>query len=382
MASTSEAHLTCLCSTICMPASLLEAPKLPIQQKICHCDFCRHSTGSLGMSWPPLKSPPPQDALSKLTGYKASEKSTMYFCPTCGFHCFFSTYQKNWFCTSAMIEQTPSSKANGMPWPENIIKLSHHIYVLDTIDAAGLSAPNREYNLPHEDILQLTKVSSKIIEKRDEMSYLPAKCHCGGVSLLIKRGDYTSNSDTEFSTRSLPTDSTKHLTYLCACRSCRLSTGVSLTPWTLIPPSSVFNGNFPTPTPNTNASSVITQPQTTLQSVAFGHATSNPESNPGLMLKHNWSSPDTCRSFCGVCGATVTYWCSKRPLEVDLAVGLFRAEEGTLARSWLEWRWDVKFTFKMFIIKTLNKLLYDFWARKAMYKASSYFAVSFGCVKT
>jgi hypothetical protein len=56
-----------------------------------------------------------------------------------------------------------------------------------------------------------------------------------------------------------------------------------------------------------------------------------------LTLKHHWSSPDTCRSFCGKCGATISYWCNKRPDGLDLAVGILRGEEGSMARRWLQW---------------------------------------------
>ncbi|KAH6711993.1 hypothetical protein BKA61DRAFT_553276 [Leptodontidium sp. MPI-SDFR-AT-0119] len=351
----SEAHLTCLCGAISVPGPLLEATEIPLQLEICHCNFCRHTTGSLGMIHSSSRD------LAKLTEYKASEKTTLYFCQKCGCHCFISTFQKNWFCTGGIIEQTPSSKTNGVLWPEDIIKVSRHDFVLDTIDggivpfllnlngrsiptwsaAADLSTPDTKPDLPHEDLLQLPIISSRNSRSRDENSYLSVKCHCGGVSLLIERGNYTSSSPVEFSTRSLPTDPTKHLTYLCACRSCRLATGVSLTAWTLVPPSSVFNGNLSPAPPKTNTHELSPSipPSTNLLPVVFGYHTSNLESNLGLTLKHNWSSTDTCRSFYRVCGATVSYWCAKRPLEVDLAVGLFRAEEGSLARSWMEWRW-------------------------------------------
>ena len=33
------------------------------------------------------------------------------------------------------------------------------------------------------------------------------------------------------------------------------------------------------------------------------------------------------------------YWCGRRPEELDLAVGILRSEDGSMARSWLEWDW-------------------------------------------
>ena len=40
-----------------------------------------------------------------------------------------------------------------------------------------------------------------------------------------------------------------------------------------------------------------------------------------------------------MCGATVSYFNSQRPNEVDLAVGILRAEEGSMAKRWLDWEW-------------------------------------------
>lgn len=273
----------------------------------------------------------------------------------CGSYCFISTHQKNWFCTSGIIERSVSSEAEEITWPKDTVKITCHDHVLDTIDggmtpfllningrtlptwpAAVDKSTDAKTNLSHQEVLSFSQKSLNGLAPPGENDYLPAKCQCGGVSLLIKRGNYTSDSSIEFSTRSLPSNPTKHLTYMCACRSCRLSTGASLTPWTLVPPTSVFNGNFPTHNTSLHSDHNLNE---NLQPATLGHGTSDPGSNPGLSLKHNWSSPGTCRSFCGVCGATVSYWCAKRPLELDLATGLFRAEEGSLARDWLEWEW-------------------------------------------
>ena len=84
MAPTSAARLTCLCGNISVPGSILESSELPMPLKICHCNFCRHITGSLslGLAFPPLSASPPAAILARLTAYKESKKSTVYFCPT------------------------------------------------------------------------------------------------------------------------------------------------------------------------------------------------------------------------------------------------------------------------------------------------------------
>ena len=41
----------------------------------------------------------------------------------------------------------------------------------------------------------------------------------------------------------------------------------------------------------------------------FGRDALDPEANRGLKLKHHRSSPDVCRSVCGKCRVSVSYWC-------------------------------------------------------------------------
>jgi hypothetical protein len=96
-------------------------------------------------------------------------------------------------------------------------------------------------------------------------------------------------------------------------------------PWTTIPTANVFNANAAS-----NADDDKLVP------VIFGHSTSSPDVNQRLSLKHYWSSPERCWSFCGKCGATISYW---SPDHLDIAVGILRSEEGSMARRWLDWEW-------------------------------------------
>ncbi|KIX08580.1 uncharacterized protein Z518_03236 [Rhinocladiella mackenziei CBS 650.93] len=356
--SSSSAQLTCLCGAISASGTLLSSSEIPINAAICHCNPCRYTSGSLGIAFPLLKEPPPQETLSKLTGYNSSQKLTRYFCPTCGCHCFhINHHSQKWYCQGGNVEPSPAFESSNshtdILWPKDTVKISHHDFVLDTVDG-GLTplllnlngrtvptwsaasppqppSPQQEghdsFDLPHETVLSLPRKSLGTLSSPKEDSYLPAKCHCGGVSLLIKRAIF----DHEGPARYIPSDPTKYLTYLCACRSCRLSTGVSLTAWTLVPSENVFNANAPATASNDNESN--------LTPVVFGKPASSADANPGLSLTYHWSSPDVCRSFCGNCGATVFYWCGQRPDELDLATGILRAEEGSMARRWLEWVW-------------------------------------------
>lgn len=103
-----------------------------------------------------------------------------------------------------------------------------------------------------------------------------------------------------------------------------------MVPFALIPPTSIFNANAPALIDESSSKQKV-------KPLTYGHDSSDSNSNPGLTLKHHWSSPDTCRSFCGKCGATISYWCNKRPDGLDLAVGILRGEEGSMARRWLQW---------------------------------------------
>lgn len=340
MASTSSAHLTCLCGAISEPGTLLSNPEIPVLIEICHCNPCRHTTGSLGAAFPQLKSSPSQDTLSNLTPYSSSEKNVRYFCSKCGSNCFVANQKnKEWFCLSGIIEQSPGSKTDNNPWPQDTIKVSRHDYVLDTVDGGLVlamlnlndrsiptwSAAAKEkgsFDLQHAEVLSLPSKSMSAISSPKEDSYLRAQCHCRGISLFIKRANYASIPG--ISARHKSSDPTKYRTSPCACRSCRLSTGVSMLPWTTIPAANVFNANA-------SATS-----DDRLVPVVVGHSASSPDANPGLSLKHYWSSPERCWSFCGKCGATIFYW---SPDHLDVAVGILRAEEGSVARRWLDWEW-------------------------------------------
>lgn len=362
MSSTSSAQLTCLCGAVLESATLLPNPEIPVTGEVCHCNPCRYTTGSLGTFFPrePLNSSPSRASLSQMTDYNSSNHTTRYFCSTCGCHCFVVNHQqKEWYCLGGIVE---SIEANSAAWPKDTCKVFRHDYVLDTLDGgltplllnlngrfiptwvAAAQEPS-PFDLPHATILSLPSKSASTLSRPKEDSCLRAQCHCGGVSLIIKRANYTSKPNSEVSARYVSSDPTKYLTYLCACRSCRLSTGVSLTPWALIPTVNVFNAN---------AQKTVDDK---LVPVVLGKPAASPNTNPGLGLKHHWSSPDVCRSFCGTCGATVFYWNIQRPDELDLAVGILRAEEGSMARRWLDWEWGRC----SFAEESINQELYQAW---------------------
>jgi hypothetical protein len=341
----SSARLTCHCSAVSESGALLSASLLPADTELCHCNPCRYSTGSLAVSFLPLSHGPSIETLSRLTAYRSSAILTRFFCSICGCQCFLQHHQPHdqWYCLSGVVEQSPESKAKDERWPTNIVRIHSHQFVSDTVDdgltpcwlsLGGRSVPAWSMATPENRIpqrpqdLKSEKLAVEQLGTRTEVgkrasavdreATLEGRCLCGGVSLSIKRAGHTTATG---ESRAVTKDPNKFLTYLCACRSCRLTTGTSLVPFALVPPSQVLNG------------------KASFQPIIFGRDASNSENNPNQTLKHYRSSPDTWRSFCGACGATVFYFCEQRPKELDLATGILRAEDGSMAKAWLEWEW-------------------------------------------
>lgn len=361
MAPTSSIHLTCLCGSISEPGSLLSDQETPVYAEMCHCDTCRYTTGALGVPFSPLKTSPSAATLNKLQAYRSSDVVTRYFCPTCGCFCVFYTAPRNqWYFVSGAIEHHPAIETPTEP--NSIFKVMRHAHILDTKDGglapfllqlgnrsvptwAGvpppMSASQDSFDLPHEKVMSMLGASSENSTRPPkEDSYLTAKCHCGGVNLLIKRANHAPGNKS----RGNYPDATKYPTYLCACRSCRLSTGISLCPWTLVNAENVFNGRSAPESP---------------ARITFGFDASIPDANPGLSMKHYWSSPDTCRSFCNKCGAAILYWCAQRPEELDITVGILRSDDGNLARKWLGWVWGEC----SFSGESTDMELYEAWSK-------------------
>lgn len=61
------------------------------------------------------------------------------------------------------------------------------------------------------------------------------------------------------------------------------------------------------------------------------------DGNGHQSLKVFQSSDHAQRHFCSRCGASVFYVTTKQPEVMDVAFGILRAREGSLARSFFEW---------------------------------------------
>ncbi|KAJ9601909.1 hypothetical protein H2200_013579 [Cladophialophora chaetospira] len=149
------------------------------------------------------------------------------------------------------------------------------------------------------------------VQERGDM--LEVSCHCGACQLRIAPPAYTDSSEGFHVPRG---DRNKYYARLCCCRSCRLTLGFTLQPWTYIPPEQIFTVNK--------------------EPVLFGVKTKDTVQIE--KLKHYQSSEFVLRSFCTDCGATMFYQSFERPLWIDVSVGVLRSKAGNvLAGEWLDW---------------------------------------------
>ncbi|KIX03518.1 uncharacterized protein Z518_07071 [Rhinocladiella mackenziei CBS 650.93] len=340
-------HLACHCGLITEPTSLLLSPSLPIECSICHCNICRHTTGALGAWYVTLKDRPSEESMSNAASYKASEKYTRYFCKGCGCNVFVrSERDGRWLACAGVVEFSGADDSGY----KNVAKVMFHEYMGDATDGGigpyltrlgGRDVPCYVTE-PHQDagpmkegeLLEIqTKTNQAQSSSRGDM--MEVACHCGGVQLRIAPPPYSESSEGWH----VPVDHSKYYARICCCRSCRLTIGFSMQPWTYIPPSQIFT--------------VDGKP------VVFGPKAK--ETAQMEKLKHYQSSVDVLRSFCTTCGASIFYQCFDRPYIIDVSVGVVRSKFGNvLAREWLAWDRDLVSKRN----EAVDEELVDAWLRK------------------
>ncbi|KIX99619.1 uncharacterized protein Z520_04252 [Fonsecaea multimorphosa CBS 102226] len=307
---------------------------MPNECIMCHCNVCRYTTGSLGVSYLALSGPPSEKSLTSTTAYKSSEKYTRYFCQKCGCNVFVrSERDGRWLACPGILERSEDDKdeSSQMKCPNNITKVICHWYLDDAKDGgiapfltklSGRDVPcyrtepdaEDEDRLEESDLLRLQMTSlAQQPSALERGQMLEVSCHCGECQLLIAPPAYTATSEGWYVPK---TDRSKYYARFCCCRSCRLTLGFTLQPWAYIPPSQFFT--------------LEKEP------VVFGPKTK--ETVQIDKLKHYQSSEFVIRSFCSVCGATVFYQSFERPYIIDLSVGVVRSKMGNaMAGEWLEW---------------------------------------------
>jgi hypothetical protein len=320
MVSTRDAHLTCLCGAVQESGSLLAGETFPEETDLCHCNPCRYTSGALYSTTGNLRTAPSAASLAKCAAFASSEHLTRYFCRTCGSQCFIlHNAQQRWTAFSGIIEASDSNAQ-----PENIVKITYHGYVDDTVDQilparlltlGGEQVPcyhqgDKEAPMSREQVLNPPTTS---VQKQDSVE---ARCQCGSVSFRLKRPNWEGlPANTPYVPPEAHRD--KCMASFCCCRSCRLAQGAaSLQPWLYLPPENVLASDG---TP-----------------VRF--SVKDGTSLPGILDYHSTPGKNM-HSSCATCGATVFYWAEERPHIVNVAVGLLRSPEGSMASNFLWWRW-------------------------------------------
>lgn len=316
--------VSCLCGKVSQNVEIDPTVKHSALQ-FCHCNSCRFASGLLYFSYLILQSKPHLD--SNLKEYKQSGNISRWFCATCGAHAFAYNKRDNKYRVAAgLLTTTEAGEAES---------ITHH-GVKDTLDG-GLSivlpGSITEDNACWLDAITTEgqavtalqtpgSLNNDILPKAD---LLEGQCHCGGIQFSVTRPKLSSRSVSSpwpdllvpyYSSSSensqdikwwLRADETKYLAGLCACKSCRLASGVDIQPWAFIPKTNIF--------------------QVDGSQLAYGTGS----------MQQLESSPNVWREFCNRCGATIFWHCQDRPGVVDVSVGLLRAKTGARAEDWLEW---------------------------------------------
>jgi hypothetical protein len=327
---------------------------LPVRNITCSCNICRYCTGVLYLSTLHLKERP--IFVDKLREYRASSKVARYFCGECGSHILIlDTAHNSWQACAGVVDRVVDPPKE----PVQLEQYVQHEFIGDTTDGGlmvCLAAPQGR-EIPF--FMQAPEGEEPVtVEPRKRLSpFLPssgrpippidpsqpaesrtteklfASCHCGGVQFNITRPSETSSEcSSPWPDLMVPYHSgspdnpedikwwlraagSKYLAGTCACRSCRLASGVPIQTWAFVP--------------KVNIQKLDGSPL---------------DFTLGSLRQHN-SSPGCYRDFCDTCGATVFWHCDERPDLIDISVGILRAPEGSRAENWLEW-WTKRLSFK------------------------------------
>jgi hypothetical protein len=314
------ASIACICGSVSTSVQLhsdVDHSKL----QLCHCNSCRAVTGQLSSSYYLLQHEPP--SLDGLREYRQSNHISRLFCKTCGAHVYARLQPGGQYMVASgllVAENAPS------------IQAVEHWQSSNTRDGGlGGFLPGTESTVAgcrlHTAIGPQSYHQEPVepAEIPPTTQRLRARCLCGGIDFYITKPDKSSfQASSPWADLLVPyytgsganpddikwwlrEKDTKYLAGICACNTCRMSSGFPIQAWAFVPKSNIFNADG---TPLTFKA--------------------------GTMRRHN-SSPEVYREFCSCCGATVFWHCEERPLLLDVSVGLLHANAGARAEDWLDW---------------------------------------------
>ncbi|KAG6828564.1 hypothetical protein H0H92_007548 [Tricholoma furcatifolium] len=301
---------------------------LPYPSGLCHCSFCRHSTGVLATNFALINGAPlspdstdPAD-LTTLTAYKTSAIVNRWFCGRCSTHLLCEIlleHQHLWCIAAGALERT-----------EGIVKPTHHSWISDTFDGGiadfitsidGVDLP-RYATGDRTEVLPTGWSNLPVSPVQPEAEdRLHVYCHCKANSFFITRPSATSS-------QAAASDAEKPARYhvgVCVCDSCRLSSGFEIACWATIPRANML---FLNPTTGELAPLELR----------------DQEKRPSG-LKEYRSSEGRHREFCATCGAKVFWWEDPQPDILELSLGVVdEKQNGARAESWFEWGKTVSYS--------------------------------------
>lgn len=324
-----EVHITCLCSKFAGVFRLAES--IPVKSWVCWQAHCRYNLGALCHSALTLEARP--DHVDILKSYAVNEGLTRYFCDTCGSHMF--EQDESWRVQSGVVDRIHSEQVF-----DALEDIAGHRFVHETLDGglsmclSGLDA-SKATNPVKSDVSATGKSqhfsSDPVQSSAQDDTALQASCACGGVEFSLTRPNansrqcsspwpdlivpyYLKSAENPEDVKWWIVGEDKWLAGTCGCRSCRLFLGSPIQAWTFVSRTNILQAD-------------------------------------GLPLSYNFgslqrfeSSKGAMREFCKTCGATVFWHNEERPGVVDVSVGLLRAPEGVMAKSWLNW-WTDRVSF-------------------------------------
>ncbi|KAJ3518965.1 hypothetical protein NMY22_g13419 [Coprinellus aureogranulatus] len=308
-----------------------DGSSLPRSGIMCHCNTCRHSTGSMGYYNVRIDGPQvplsaestdenhiPAD-LSNLTVYRASATAERYYCSTCSAHMFFRWQSEaegtdRWGIMTGCLDRI-----------DGVVTLAQHEFVGDTLDG-GLAdhIPSYEGKIlkRYQDGDPETSEELPIgwnVGKGRNPETLSLHCHCKGVQLYLTRATRkVKDNDIWVVPGKEPSDPIRFMATHCLCNDCRLASGHEITTWLVVSDENIIDA--------------ATNAPVDLQ---------NPEKRP-KGLKQYVSSEGHHRESCKTCGASVFWWRHMEGGEtphMDVAAGLIGqdAAGGARAESWFAW---------------------------------------------
>ncbi|MCJ1360388.1 MAG: hypothetical protein MMC33_010393 [Icmadophila ericetorum] len=289
---------------------------------LCQCNICRYTSGNLSITVIALPAGSKELQVNGIPKEnKTSEVLSRYHCGNCG----SALFEKSWSRGLTYLSSGALTEADG------VLQIGQQIFIDDTKDggmAAWLPGVPAWAEWPGSKEANYEVMSSKQAPIAvSEAEKLVCQCQCGGVEfklraaskqsmhlfklisfLLFTHAPNAGSYKGEEFDRILKENRTKYLAGTCVCNDCRRAAGHEFQNWAYVPVE--------------NLEKMDGDP------MDFSIGT----------LKKYQHSEKADRYFCENCGATVFWHGARQKDQIDVAVGLMRADSGARAEDWLAWR--------------------------------------------